>query len=76
MATQTLIKELNKEIKILRRDITQIKGVLMDMDIEGDVEGEYRSEFVAKVLKRARERPISHYRGSALFLRHVRTGAK
>lgn len=74
MVTQTLIKELNKEIKILRRDITQIKDVLID--VEGDPEGEYRREFVVKVLKRAREKPIACYRSGASFLKHVRTGAK
>ncbi|MBI4080912.1 MAG: hypothetical protein HY430_04040 [Candidatus Levybacteria bacterium] len=74
MATQTLIKELNKEIKILRRDVSQIKSALVD--IEGDAEGEYRREFVAKVLKRAQEKPIARYRGGASFLKYVRTGAK
>ncbi len=74
MTHQTLIKKLNREIKMLRQDVAEIRGAIVS--IEGDAEGEYRREFIAKVLKRSQEKPHYRYRGSAAFLKHVRAGAK
>lgn len=74
MASETLIRKLNKEIKVLRQDVAQIKGALVDT--EGDVEGKYRRAFMAKVLKRSGEKAHYRYHGSESFLRHVRASAK
>lgn len=74
MASQTLIKKLDREIKMLRQDVAEIKSAIVG--VEGDADGKYRDAFVAKVLKRSREKPSYRYRGSTSFLRHVHIGAE
>ncbi len=74
MESLTLMRQLNKEIKILRRDISEIKGAIIST--KGDAEGEYQRAFVQKITKRSQEKPIYRYTGRESFLRHVRAATK
>ena len=53
MATELMVKKINKEIRTLRRDISQVKKLIFRAF--PDLEGEYRTVFVKKIEKRVVE---------------------
>jgi len=72
MTTQTLVRKLNKEVFILRKDIEDVKKVLFAAS--RDPEGEYRPVFIKKMLKRMSSRgPVYRFTTKEAFLRHVRS---
>lgn len=72
MTTQTIVKKLNKEISILRRDVEGMKKALFA--VYRDPEGEYKPAFVKKMLKRMSSRGTVHrFTTKEEFLRHVRS---
>ena len=70
MVDSTMVQKLNRDVTILRRDVTQIKGVLSNL--LRDSEGEYRQQYVRKIETRSRVKPSHRFAGRALFLKHVR----
>ncbi len=54
------VKELKKEVKLLRSFVIG--------QIGKDAEGEYRPEFVEKILRASGERPVYHFKGKHSFL--------
>ncbi len=75
MTTATLIKKLNKEVRTLQRDVSDIKKVLsLPAAVIRDPEGEYRASFVRKALKRAQNKgPVHRFTTKEAFLKHVRS---
>lgn len=72
MTTQTLVRKLNKEVSILRRDMEVVKRMLASTC--HDPEGEYHPEFVKKMLKRmVSNGPVYRFTTKEEFLRHVRS---
>lgn len=58
------VKELQREVELLRSFVIGQTGK--------DPEGEYRPEFVRKVLKAAQESPAYEFKDAESFLKHVR----
>ncbi len=70
MTTQTLVRKLNQEVSILRKDIDDVKKVLFAAS--RDPEGEYRASFIQKVLKRLSSRGTAYlFTTKEEFLKHV-----
>ena len=74
MTTQTLIKKLNRDLTLIKRDVAEIKEVIFEAS--GDAEGEYRDIFVRKVLRRARQKPVYRYTNRASFLKQLHASRK
>lgn len=64
-----LVKKLNREVGALRRDVQEIKKVVLEALI--DREGTYHPAFVKKILGRAKEAPRRHYTTAADFLERI-----
>ena len=72
MTTQMLVKKLNKEVTILRKDMYHVKKFLFSST--QDPEGEYRKSFVKKILDRAHKKgQIYQFVNKSEFLRNVRS---
>jgi hypothetical protein len=72
MALVTLQK-LDKELKEVKRDLRQMKSFFYSAPLKDD-EGEYRKEFVKKVLSRARSKgPFKKFIDKESFLKDVRS---
>ncbi len=72
MTTQTLVKKLNKDVSVLRKDMEVVKNLLLAG--YRDPEGEYKPAFVKKMLKRMSSRgTMYHFATKEAFLRHVRS---
>lgn len=69
MTTQTLIKQLDREVSILRKDTEVIKGILLATYC--DPEGEYKKSFVRKMLARVKEKPRYRFTTGEAFLKHI-----
>ena len=69
MTTELLVKKLNKEVEHLRKDVSEIKTLILSRVT--DPEGEYRSSFVKKILKRSKEKPIYRFTTKEEFLRKL-----
>lgn len=74
MTTQTLIKQLDREVSLLRQDTEVIKRILLAA--YRDPEGEYKKSFIKKILSRAKEKPRYRFTTGEAFLKHVREGKK
>jgi hypothetical protein len=55
----------------LQREVELLRSVVIGM-VGRDPEGEYRPEFVARVLKAIEEKPQYEFRKSRAFLAHLR----
>jgi len=72
LTTQTQVRKLNKEILTLRKDMEEVKKVLLAT--YRDPEGEYQPAFIKKILKRmASKGPVYRFTTKEEFLRHVRS---
>ena len=58
------VKELKREIELLRSFVIGQAGK--------DPEGEYRPEFVRRILKAAKEKPKYEFKDATSFLKHIR----
>jgi hypothetical protein len=58
------VKELRKEVELLRSFVIGQVGK--------DPEGEYKPEFVRKMLKAAQEPPVYEFKDADSFLKHIR----
>ncbi|OGY96439.1 MAG: hypothetical protein A2122_03005 [Candidatus Liptonbacteria bacterium GWB1_49_6] len=64
-----MVKKLNREVADLREDIAQIRETLSRF--LRDPEGEYRPEFVRKMLQRAKGKPTYRFTNRMAFLAHL-----
>ncbi|OGF66096.1 hypothetical protein A3I27_02870 [Candidatus Giovannonibacteria bacterium RIFCSPLOWO2_02_FULL_43_11b] len=69
MTGQVLIRKLNKEVLILKEEMRGIKKILF-APIK-DPEGEYRKDFVKKILARAKENPKYRFTTKEEFMAQV-----
>lgn len=73
MTTATLVKKLNKEMEVLKREVREMKQIMI-MPVR-DPEGEYKKSFIKKMLAREQsEGPFYRFTDKASFLKHVRSG--
>lgn len=73
MTTAILIKKLNKELEVLKKEMREMKQM---MAVPGrDPEGEYKKSFIKKMLAREQSNgPFYRFTDKASFLKHVRSG--
>lgn len=67
MSTQTLVRKLSHEVRTLRKDISDIRTLVLKTI--RDEEGEYKSAFVRKMMRRARDIPAHRYTDRASFMK-------
>ena len=73
MTTETLVKKLEKEVSTLRKELQEIKNMVVTN--YRDPEGEYRPAFIKKMLLREKSRgPFYTFTDKQSFLKHVRSG--
>ncbi len=73
MTTATLIKKLNKEVEVLKREMREMKLMVVSAK---DPEGEYKQSFIKKMLAREGSNgPFYRFTDKASFLKHVRFNA-
>jgi GH24 family phage-related lysozyme (muramidase) len=70
MTTATLLKKLNKEVRDLKGEVSEIKQALLMAVV--DKEGSYQDGFVKKVKRREREKAQFTYKDRDSFLKHAR----
>ena len=71
-STAIQLKKIDSEVRGLRREIAQVRSLLVVIAGEDD-EGEYRPEFVQKVLKAAAGKPTHTYQGPGSLLKNIRS---
>ena len=74
MSTQTLIRKLNKEVIDMRKDLSEMKRVLIAAT--SDPEGEYKASFAQKIIARTQEKATYRFKGKADFLKQIHDGKK
>ena len=73
MTTVTLVRKLNKEVEVLKKEMREMKQMIVVP--ARDPEGEYKKSFVKKMLVRERSNgPFYRFTDKASFLKHVRSG--
>lgn len=73
MTTATLVKKLNKEVEFLKKEMREMKQMMVVP--AGDPEGEYKESFIKKMLVREQSNgPFYRFTDKASFLKHVRSG--
>ena len=72
MARQTITKttKLNYEILSLKEEIKTLRSVVIGL-LGKDKEGNYRPEFVKKVLKASKEKPVGIFKDKKTFLKEI-----
>ena len=72
MTTQTITKatKLNNEILSLKEEVKIIRTVIIGL-LGKDEEGNYRPEFIKKVLKISKEKPIGVFKDKETFLKEI-----
>lgn len=72
MTTTQIVRKLNQEMGILRKDMEVVKRMLFVA--ARDPEGEYKHAFVKKILKRlSSQGPVYSFKNKEEFLHHVRS---
>lgn len=76
MTTQTLVRNLQKEVKTLKREVAFLAATVFS--IPEDDEGEYKPQFVKEVLRTAKQKPkkIYEYKNRGDLLKHLRVFSK
>ena len=74
MTTELLVKKLDKEVGHLRKDVSEIKKLILAQIT--DPEGEYRPSFVKKILRRSKEKPIYRFTTKEDFLKKLHATRK
>lgn len=70
MTTKTLEKSKKTSIKELQREVALLRSFVIG-HVGRDSEGEYRPEFVKRVLRAAQEKPKYEFKDAKSFLRHI-----
>lgn len=66
------VKVIEKKLNTLSRELAMLRSMLMAMVAEKDPEGEYRPEFVARMLSLAgTKRKSIAFKGSGDFLKKI-----
>lgn len=75
MTTQTLVRNLQKEVQTLQKEVRFLKSAFF---VPYDDEGEYKPRFVKEVLHAVRQKPkrTYEYRNRGDLMRHLRTFSK
>lgn len=70
MSTKTLEKEFNK----LKQEVVMLRSLVISIvkEPKKDSEGEYRPEFVKRVLKTMNEQPSFSYQGKGSLLKQLK----
>ena len=69
MTTQTADR-IYHEVKELRQETEFLKNIVLA--VIRDPEGDYKPEFVKRVLQKAQSKPEFSFKSSVLFLKHIR----
>lgn len=69
MITQTLIQKLNNEVMDLRKDIFEMKRVILAAI--SDPEGDYRESFVRKIFGCTKEKPQYRFTNKIEFFKQI-----
>ena len=72
MASKVITKtnKLNNEILSLKKEIRNLRSVVIGL-LGKDEEGNYRPEFIKKVLKISKEKPIGVFKDKETFLKEI-----
>jgi len=72
MDNQTFLKttKLNNEILSLKEEVRTLRSVIIGL-LGKDKEGNYRPEFIKKVLKTSKEKPIGVFKDKKTFLKEI-----
>ena len=73
MTTQTLVRNLQKEVKTLKKRVRFLENAFF---VPLDNEGEYRPQFVKEVLRAAKEKTVYRYNGKTDPLSRLLAKAK
>lgn len=73
MTTQTLMRNLQKEVKTLQKEVAFLKSAFF---VPYDDEGEYKPRFVKEVLRAAKSKTWHHYNGKTDPLSRLLVKAK
>lgn len=67
-------KTLEKKVESLEKDMAQLKSVIFGLENTSDDEGEYKSDFVKRILKNAKTKGASvTYTNKKDFLKLIRS---
>ena len=72
MTNRTFLKatKLNNEILSLKEEIKVLRSVIIGL-LGKDKEGEYRPEFVEKILKTSKENSVGVFKDKKTFLKEI-----
>jgi len=65
-------KTLEKMVMNLSQEVATLRSLVISVVSERDPEGEYRPEFVKKVLEAMKEQPGIVYQGKGSFLKQLK----
>jgi hypothetical protein len=73
MTTQTLVRNLQKEVKTLKKEVARLGAAVFN--IPEDDEGEYKPQFIKEVLRAAKQKPkkLYEYKKPGDLLKHLRS---
>ncbi len=63
---------IEKRVASLERDLMQLHSFVIAAAARVDPEGEYRPEFVKKILAASKEKPIYRFKDARSFLKQIR----
>lgn len=66
-------KTLEKTIKTLSREVTNLRSFVIEAISSRDDEGEYKPSFVKKVLETTKHKVAFEYSGKGSMIRHIKT---
>ena len=69
MTTQVLVRRMSEQLENLREEVSVLKGFFCGTFL--DSEGEYRPEFVEKILASEKESAPYVFTTPAAFLKHI-----
>ena len=71
MSNQATLNKLNHKIEDMKREIDLLRSFAISIAGK-DPEGEYRPEFIKKVLAASKEKPLYEFKDAKSFLRQIR----
>ncbi len=72
--TQKTIEKLNQEVSVLKREVKSLRSLIAGI-IKKDREGEYRPEFVKKVLRLSKKEGNFKFQNSKSFIEQIKSGS-
>jgi len=65
------VAKLNKEVRDLKEELKMIKSIVFGNILKEDEEGEYKSQFVKKILKASKEEGVYVFKDKESFLKKI-----